>query len=264
MSKKEPNTQCERCGKRFYRFPSQNVFRHTFCSPSCRTSFLRANSKPRLTRQGYVLLLRPDHPMAKKSGYVLEHRMVMSDHLDRILDPKEEIHHINGDRQDNRIENLILFGSGRDHQIFERTENPHKWKKKRQANPSNKVALYCPMCGRRFEKYKSNIKSAVICCSKQCTQEFRAIDKRFLVTCVVCGKEFTRVKSDMHDHPTCSLECSWKHRSQGVTLVECVVCGKQIEKLTQRVNRSAKIGESHTCSKYCSGELGRIKRSAVN
>ena len=62
--------------------------------------------------RGYVSILNRDHPMAKKSGYVAEHRMVMSDFLGRKLEKWELVHHINGNTQDNRIENLELISVG--------------------------------------------------------------------------------------------------------------------------------------------------------
>jgi hypothetical protein len=40
---------------------------------------------------------------------ITQHRFVMEQHLGRALWPDENVHHINGDRQDNRIENLELW-----------------------------------------------------------------------------------------------------------------------------------------------------------
>jgi len=51
-------------------------------------------------------------------GYVMEHRLVMEAHLGRYLDPEERAHHINGDIEDNRKDNLMLFASESAHQKF--------------------------------------------------------------------------------------------------------------------------------------------------
>ena len=58
---------------------------------------------------GYVIIHYPEHPNSQKNGSLLEHTYVMSEHLGRPLKPNENVHHINGVRDDNRIENLELW-----------------------------------------------------------------------------------------------------------------------------------------------------------
>ena len=58
--------------------------------------------------QGYVLVYEPSNPSSDRGGYVLEHRLVMERHLERYLTPDEIVHHLNGNKADNRIENLEL------------------------------------------------------------------------------------------------------------------------------------------------------------
>ncbi len=70
----------------------------------------------RRLKGGYILIYRPDHPRAsKRNGYVAEHILVMEKHLNRFLLKTEIVHHINGERTDNKVENLELWDYGHPH-----------------------------------------------------------------------------------------------------------------------------------------------------
>jgi len=60
-------------------------------------------------RSSYKMVMFKGHPNANVKGMISEHRLVMSLHLGRPLLSNENVHHINGNRKDNRLENLELW-----------------------------------------------------------------------------------------------------------------------------------------------------------
>lgn len=81
----------------------------------------------RIDSAGYARVLAPDNPAADTCGRVCEHRLVMERHLGRPLLPKETVHHVNGVRDDNRLENLELWSSS--HPGGQRVEDKVEWAK---------------------------------------------------------------------------------------------------------------------------------------
>lgn len=68
----------------------------------------------RKTANGYQIIKMIDHPYSDKNGYVYEHRLIVEKSIGRYLLPDERIHHIDGDKTNNNIDNLQIT-SHREH-----------------------------------------------------------------------------------------------------------------------------------------------------
>lgn len=58
---------------------------------------------------GYIYYLLPKHPNSDQKGYIKRARIVVEKKINRYLKPYEIVHHIDGNRQNDKEENLKLM-----------------------------------------------------------------------------------------------------------------------------------------------------------
>ena len=122
----------------------------------------------------YLYAVVKDHPKADKHGYVFLHRVIMENHLNRLLNDDEIVHHVNEDKIDNRIENLQVM-SRTEHTILHRTTG------------RTTVQLKCPWCGELFarERRQTHLvkrKNGYTCCSRKCSGKISTFIKKNGIT----------------------------------------------------------------------------------
>jgi len=124
-----------------------------------------------VSKGDYTYAVVPEHPNATRHGYVLTHRIVIENHIGRLLNKSEIVHHKNGNKKDNRISNLEIMA-------VSEHERMHALQRGKTV-----VDFVCPQCKKRFTRLKrcSLSKYAyrtdkLFFCSKSCSSHWQFSD----------------------------------------------------------------------------------------
>lgn len=77
---------------------------------------------------GHWMVYKPKHPNSNTRGYIYEHRLIMSEKLGRPLKKDEIVHHIDGNKENNKSKNLQVMTMG-------------------GRNKYHGIPIHCPKCG---------------------------------------------------------------------------------------------------------------------
>lgn len=117
-----------------------------------------------VSKGDYLYAVVYDHPNRTNNNYVLLHRVIVENHLGRLLNSNEIVHHKNHDKKDNRIGNLKVMTSS-EHSREHALDRPRKY-----------CELKCPNCGKLFYKPKNQTflqkGGRYNCCSPKCRGKF--------------------------------------------------------------------------------------------
>ena len=102
------------------------------------------------TTKGYITIPMSDHPFADYNGRIRQHRKVFEDYYRCIVLPWGDIHHKNGKKDDNRIENLEGMVHGR----HSSSHHPTNWRLGgRDSIPSDRICSSCGMKNTYVDRY---------------------------------------------------------------------------------------------------------------
>lgn len=121
-TKPKTTIECAYCKKQL-RVPPHLVGQK-FCSQLCKqkSETTVGRGKSFKDPDGYIRVYFPDHPRSGKKGFIMDHRLVAEEKYGRPLLRGEHVHHLNGIRDDNRPENLVVMAA-REHMRLTRAED---------------------------------------------------------------------------------------------------------------------------------------------
>lgn len=161
---------CEVCNSSFY-VPALQLKHYEnggrYCSNECKYAAMRGRELVSGTKY-----IRPDGYVAVKIGirkWELEHRLIMAEAIGRPLETDEHVHHIDGNKSNNALDNLELMTNA-EHQKL------HDWPRTR----SRRKTLECQRCRASYERKASRAAESRYCsnrCKLDAMHEARRKDK---------------------------------------------------------------------------------------
>ena len=113
-------------------YPSKKCLENSIKAHKDRIGFNNKGGK-RTNKQGYIEVWKPEHPNANKKGYILEHRLIMSEYIGRALLRNEDVHHKDKNKTNNDINNLELMTKSEHAKYHENNDNEkHKGNKRKK------------------------------------------------------------------------------------------------------------------------------------
>lgn len=126
---------------------------------------------------GYRVIYMPEHPKSMSNenwfGYIYEHIVIVEQYVGRSLQENEVVHHLDFNRANNRIENLLLLDRGQHSKL-------HAWLDRgapiierdgmnwvNSEKPKLDEPTYCKSCGKTLQEKQENF------CSTECYSETR-------------------------------------------------------------------------------------------
>lgn len=122
----------------------------------------------------YKEIYMPNHPNARSNGTIFEHRLNAEKIIGRSLLPTEVVHHIDENRNNNALNNLMVFKTNEDHTRFHKTGKLQALEDGTYISPISQHKIFqCIQCNKTYH-LKNKWKSKKFCCL-ECKKLYKEI-----------------------------------------------------------------------------------------
>ena len=141
----------------------------------------------------YLAIYRPDHPKSRKDGYVYIHQLQAEKKLGRSLTEQEWVHHIDKNKSNNDINNLMIFRTIADHTAFHCGASIYKvndvWiSNMKSLKISNSRKCICPVCQKNYKDT-----NATMCLSCYSQEKSKSIPNKEVLLNLILKYPLTKI-----------------------------------------------------------------------